>query len=117
MNLVPPGCALELNCASCPEPDLRSYDTLQHKLIVFDEASPKMVLRQKIFQCPDAEVQLGSSNTNCHSYSVWVHGCLFVICSNRWTKDCDKLDDDDREWLHANSILLQVKEPMWVEDS
>ena len=42
-----PQFVLEVNCASCPEPDLRDLDPLLHKAILYDEASPEMVLRQK----------------------------------------------------------------------
>ena len=35
---------LEVNCASCPEPDLREFRPLLYKGILFDEASRQMVL-------------------------------------------------------------------------
>ena len=38
---------LEVNCANCPEPDLRAFDPFVHKAVLFDEASPSMVLAQK----------------------------------------------------------------------
>ena len=41
-----PQAVLEINCASCPEPDLRDFRPLAHKGILFDEASAEMVLRQ-----------------------------------------------------------------------
>ena len=115
-NLVGEQYTLELNCTCCPEPDMREFNPLIHKLVLFDEATPQMVLRQKkLFQCPQNEVSLGASSTNCHAYSVWVHRCLFVICSNRWTRDLESLAEEDKEWLRANSFVLQVSEPMWVE--
>ena len=37
---------LEVNCASCPEPDLGEFRPLEHRGILFDEASCLMVLQQ-----------------------------------------------------------------------
>ena len=66
---------LEVNCASCPEPDLREFRALDHKGILFDEASCVMVLQQKkLFQSPPTPVRLGCSTTNCHAYDVFISG-------------------------------------------
>ena len=46
-----PDKVLEVNCASCPEPELRDFRAMWHQVILFDEASPEMVIRQKkVFQ-------------------------------------------------------------------
>ena len=43
----------ECNCACSVDPDLRGFDPLQHQTILFDEATPKMVIRnKKLFQAP-----------------------------------------------------------------
>ena len=34
----------ETNCAACPEPELRDFNPLYHQVILFDEASPQMVI-------------------------------------------------------------------------
>ena len=47
MNLLGPLKSLEVNCANTPEPDLREYDSEIHQLILFDEASVRLVLSQK----------------------------------------------------------------------
>ena len=107
---------LEVNCASCPEPDLRKYTPGIHEGILFDEASCSLVLKQKkLFQSPPVPVELGCSTTNCHAYSVWVHGRQLMICSNTWVGDLQGLQRaEDREWLGKNSILLDVRdEPMY----
>ena len=109
---------LEVNCANCPEPDLRQYDPFLHKAILFDEASPAMVISQKkLFQCPPVEVALGSSTTNCHAYSIFVSGCRFVICSNTWVEDVNKMEKmGDREWLNANSFVADIgSRRLWVQ--
>ena len=109
-----PDLVYECNCAACPEPDLRNYDSLAHQLILFDEASPEMVIRQKkLFQGPPCMVDLGMSATNCHSYKVLVSGTMLVICSNDWTPRKQELSLEDAAWLDANSIRISVEEPMW----
>ena len=113
-GLVPDGAALELNMAAAPEPDLREYDPKRHRLVLFDECEPKQVMRQKkLFQCPPAEVQLGASATNCHAYKVWVHQKLFVICSNVWCHEVQRMFQDDASWLAANSVVYHVTAPLW----
>ena len=97
-----------VNCASCPEPDLRLLKA-HHKVILLDEASPEMVLKQKLLiQAPDF-VTLGCNTTNCHSYQVFVNGIQFLICSNKWITEVEELACvEDREWLRDNSIVLDV---------
>ena len=49
-----------VNCASGNEPDLRKFDYFQHKIILYDEAPPNMVIQQKLlFQAPPVWVKLG----------------------------------------------------------
>ena len=105
-----------VNCASCPEPDLRLLKA-GHKVILLDEASPSMVLKQKLLiQGPPDFVSLGCSTTNCHAYQVFVSGIQFVICSNKWISEVEALDCvEDRDWLNENSIVLDVGSvPMYI---
>ena len=84
-------------------------------MILFDEATCELVLRnKKLFQAPASFVQLGCSTTKCHTYEHWLHQTAMVITSN--TRPMDKLllrSDADREWLDANSVVLQVREKMY----
>ena len=105
---------LELNCAAGAEPDLREYDCDKHGAILFDEASPAMVLLQKkLFQAQPAWVQLGSSTTNCHSYKVMLGRVPLIICSNSWLEQTEQLTEADREWITANQVLVTVDAPVW----
>ena len=73
----------ELNCAGGSEPDLRGFDPCVHKAILFDEATPMMVLNQRrLFQSPPCMLDLGCSTTNGHNGQVFVSGVLMIICSN-----------------------------------
>jgi hypothetical protein len=98
-----------VNCAQCPEPDLRGLRR-HHKVILLDEASPEMILNQKLLiQGPPDWVKLGCSTTNCHAYEVFVSGVQFVICSNKWVSQADHLKEvEDREWLVDNSFVIDV---------
>ena len=54
-RLYGPTRTLELNCASLSTPNLRDYKPLEHKVVLWDEASPELVLTStKLFQCPHA---------------------------------------------------------------
>lgn len=117
-SLAPIGTeVLELNCAAGVEPDLRAYRLTVHGLVLFDEIEAEVVLKQrKLFQACAAPVQLGCSATNCHSYSVFVHRKRLVLASNNWHASVKGLPSSDQAWLQANSIVLDVAEPMWMSD-
>ena len=113
-SLVPEGRSLELNMATAPEPDLREYDRTFHDLVLLDECAPRQILRQiKLFQCPAVEVGLAASATSCHAYEVWVHKKLFVVATNVWKNELAALPMDDALWLIANSVCVEVSEPLW----
>ena len=106
---------LEVNCASGDEPNLRAYRLRRHGLILFDEIVAGQVAQQrKLFQAQSAPVQLGCSATNCHSYDVFVWRKRLVLASNNWHTSLAALGAPDQEWIHANSIVLDVAEAMWV---
>ncbi len=98
-----------VNCAQCPEPDLREMRR-HHKVVLLDEASPEMIINQKLLiQGPPDWVKLRCSTTHCHAYEVFVSGIQFVICSNKWVSQVGKLACiEDREWLTENSFLIEV---------
>ena len=108
---------LEVNCAACPEPDLRELDPEIHKGILFDEASATMVLAQRrLFQAPPCWVDLGCSTTNCHKYQVFLSGMMLMVASNTWTQQVAQLEHaGDRQWLGANSYVVHVREPLWEQ--
>ena len=106
-----------MNCAACPEPDLRELDPEIHKGILFDEASATMVLAQRrLFQAPPCWVDLGCSTTNCHKYQVFLSGMMLIVASNTWTQQLAQLEHaGDRQWLGANAYVVHVREPLWEQ--
>ena len=114
-SLCAPGMeTLEMNCASGAEPDLKAYRFRSHDVLLFDEIEAEQVASQrKLFQAQSAPVQLACSSTNCFSYEVFVWRKKLVLASNNWESSLSKLQDADRAWIVANSIVLQVDEAMW----
>ena len=107
---------LEVNCASGMEPNLRAYRLRRHGLILFDEIVASQVVNQrKLFQAQSALVQLGCSATNCYSYDVFLWRTRLVLASNNWHSSVAALSDADQAWIHANAIVLDVQEALWVD--
>ena len=108
-----PSLVLDVNRASTPEPDLRAFRPLHHRAILFDEATPPMVLQQKkLFQSPNMDVQLGCNTTNCHAHVVFVSGVGMIIACNDWSARVRDLPRcEDRDWLAANYFLECVSDP------
>ena len=106
----------EVNCASGQEPDLRPFRHFKHKIVLFDEATPELVLNQKkLFQAPACFLQMGSSTTNCHAYSVYVSGTGLVVCANTWMERLLRLSPADQEWLNSNTFTVHVDDPLWLD--
>ena len=90
---------------------MRQFQWSRHKLVLFDEAHPEMVAKQRLlFQAGTQIVQLGTSATNCHSYSVFVHRVRMVLASNYWSRELKTLSEDDRAWLAGNAHVVSIHE-------
>ena len=87
-SLVEQGAALEVNCAGVEYPPLRAFSRAKHRLILFDEASTGMVLKnRRLFQGPNTPVCVGSSPTNKDAYEVYLGDTLLVVASNNWDEE------------------------------
>lgn len=116
MSLFGRESSLEVNAAGEDQPSLQHFDFKRHKMILLDEASPEMVLKnRKVFQAPNAVLELGQSKTNCHSYQVYLNNVLFVIASNGWVDEVGALPPSSRKWIEANQVLINVTRPLWVD--
>ena len=51
---------------------------------------------------------MGKSKTNCHAYEVWPHALKFVVMSNRWRAELEKLPQEGAGWLSDNSLYVYV---------
>ena len=111
-----PAAMHQVNCAAAQEPDLRKFMYGEHEGILFDEIEPAAVSRQRLlFQAGASAVQLGCSNTNIFSYTVFVHRTKLICCSNGWSAGLMKLSDDDRAWVEANAVHVKVDKALWKE--
>jgi hypothetical protein len=121
LSLVNRGAALRLNCMNVQHPPLRGFCDTVHKLIVFDEASVRMVLDNRLlFQAPNDHVQVGTSPTNKDVYSVYLHYCHCVVTSNTWKRQMDTLQKEapeDWDWISANSVHYVCEEKLYAEES
>ena len=118
-GLFGPDALLELNCANCAcVPDLRAFDYMTHKVVLFDEACVAMVLKnRKLFQAPACLIDLGHSPTGRDVYRVFLNDAVLVIASNKWTDEVESLDSaSDRAWILANQVLVVVTESMFEKD-
>jgi len=105
----------ELNCANQREHvDLRGLVPGQHRMILFDEADPELILcNKKVVQGQACMIQLGVSATARFSYSVFPWGIMMVVCSNTWSMRLRQLLGEDSNWIRANSIHIVVNAPLW----
>ncbi|CAE7510291.1 unnamed protein product [Symbiodinium natans] len=105
---------LELNCCGVSQPDLRGFNPLVHRAILYDEGSADMVLRnRRLFQGSTEEVTLAHSGTNLFTYSVYVYNVAMILTSNSWLRELEELQSEEREWLEGNSICIDCKQPLY----
>lgn len=104
---------LVIPCQGVLQPNLKELCRTRARAIVFDEASPQMVVANKaLFQAGIDPVLLAQSKCNDYAYSVFVYGMPMVVCTNDWDIG---VSPHDREWLDKNSVVIQVTEPLWEE--
>lgn len=104
----------ECDCSNTATPDLKEYSWSNHKVVLFDEASPSMVLQnKKLFQAHISPAILGQTTTGHYSYKVWVWRRLLVVTTNSW--DLSGLAPADQAWLNANSCVVKVDLKLYEE--
>jgi hypothetical protein len=104
---------LVLSCQGVRAPNLKPFRRHRHSCIVFDEGSHDMVFNNKqVFQAGVDVVMLGQSNCNEHAYAVWLYGIPLVVSTNDWLVGAS---DEQVAWLNANSVVIEVTEPMWLD--
>ena len=97
---------------------MRGFRFSRHGLVLFDEIEAEAGASQrKLFQASTAFVQLGTSPTNIHVYSVYTHRLRLVLASNNWSASLQRLGHDDRDWILKNSIYVQCTQPLWSSDT
>ena len=109
---------LEVNCAAGGDPNLRDYRYSKHGLVLLDEIKADTIANQrKMFQCGPTEVQLGTSATNSFSYSVYLFRIRLVLCTNHWHSSMAALPQEDRDWISANSVVVECRTHLYVDEA
>jgi hypothetical protein len=113
MSLNDVGRTLYTDCTA-GVPYLKEYDPKEHSAILLDEVTPRCCISiKKAMQASNEMVTLAVSPTMCNSYSVHLHRCQIICCSNVWAESLRKLKKADRSWLQKNCYFVKVTEPMW----
>ena len=106
---------LVTSCQGVRSPNLKNFQRARHRCIVFDEASSAMVVNNKqLFQAGLDLCQLGQSQCNQHSYTTWLYAIPLIISTNDWLRDIT--DEGEKHWLEANSVLVEVTEPLFFQN-
>ena len=103
---------LVLNCQGCVSalPDLKGFDRLLHKALLFDEVDHRLVLGNKLlFQAGPVPLALCQSACQQHVYHRWFFRKPMVLCSNIFQLDESSNPDslvskEDSDWLRANIV-------------
>ena len=103
-----------VDCTGGKEPDLRDYDCVKHKAVIFDEIPLKVVLHHKrLMQAPHVPVPLGTSSTHMYTYRVWLAKTAIILTTNKFESEMGKLDEEDREWMISNCVQCNITESVW----
>ena len=101
------------DCSNGAVPDLRGHDHLQHKAVIFDEMTCEQILAYKrLIQAPAEPVMLGSSATNQSAYYCWVAQTAFIVTSNTFRQEMEKLQKSDPAsygWIVCNCVPVHIK--------
>ena len=107
---------LTVECANVEEPRLLECSPDKFDAIAFEEASWRMAVRNKaLFQAGTNVVFLGQSRCQEHSYPLLLHAVPLVIMTNDWLQGATESDVELVSWCRANSVVVNVSEPLWVE--
>ena len=107
---------LVVSCQNVQVPNLRPYRRYEHKCIIYDEGSSKMVVNNKaIFQANCDFIGLGQSVCNQHFYLAYLYGTPQIVCCNDWMKDIADNDLEAKDWLAKNAVLVEVQQKLYLE--
>ena len=107
----------ETDCSGKEYPEINGLCNTKQRIALFDECSAAVVLKNKrLMQGNIFGGSIGNSATNMFSKRVNTWGLGIIIATNNWESDVALLRDEDREWLKSNCIVVNVTEPLWIEE-
>ena len=94
-------------------PDLRAYRRHTHKAVLLDEVQgPSFIVNnKKLLQAHVDGAILGQSATQLYTYEVFLWRTPIMISTNNWC--LDDLTDEEREWVHANCVVVHITEEVF----
>jgi hypothetical protein len=117
LSLSPPPAdttAFYVDC-SAGLPDMRRFDRHVHKLVVLDELKAHTAIElKKMLQASNDVISLGTSPTMQFSFGVNCWRTMFVVATNTWKEDLQKLRPCDASWLDLNSVYIAVTQPLFT---
>jgi hypothetical protein len=105
-----------IECANVEEPRLVEWDAAKFDAICFEEASWRMICKNKaLYQAGSNIIWLAQSKCQEHAYPIFLHGVPLIILCNDWLEDACEVDAELVSWCRANSVVVRVNQPLWVE--
>lgn len=106
-------CTYIANCQNVDEPNLLGFDRYEHKAVIFDEATPTMVVQNKVlFQAGSEGVQMCQSKCQQFAMFRWLYQVPLIVSCNAWVEEMEG-PEGDIAWLNANSVVIVVEEEVW----
>ena len=94
---------------------MSKFNNVDYEMLLLDELHPRNAIQmKKVLQSSVDVCTMGVSPTMQHSYEVLVHRVQIVISTNTWM-NCEKMTDEDKEWLHLNCVYVEVDTKLWLD--
>ena len=101
------------NAQNTTEPYLKGFSRTQHKAILFDEATPNMVLKNKqLFQANSDGASTGMTPSGQYLTQFWLYQVPILICCNEWLTEEMKAKPE-YQWIIDNSEVVHIEKPCW----
>jgi hypothetical protein len=96
-------------------PDVKDLSPLRQGWLLVDEITPVLVIKnRRFFQGKSGWTNISGSATNVYAKRVLSWGVRIIGTANDWRERSAALDPESRRWLCANSIVADVKRPLWL---
>lgn len=106
------------DCSNGKPPDLRAFDPLVHRCIIFDEMPlPSVMEWKRVIQAPCTELSIGNSPTQMLTVTKWFGRCAMVVTTNKLYDEWAKLDASDRDWITKNSFVHEVADYLYCRSA
>jgi hypothetical protein len=92
---------------------MKAFKRGKHKAIIIDEGHHRMVFSDKqLFQAGLDEVCPSQRNGQEHAYHAWLYSVPLIGPAIEWMLGAEI---HERQWLNANSRVITVDDPLWLE--